>query len=167
MAKWARVENGTVREVITSNPSGRYHSSITWVSCSDTVTEGMSYNGSQFSQPATNLDNVKAAKKAHIMKEYESACDIPVAALDTTWNGGFESALKIDGAKRLCESAGQENVTLWDSNNLPHVCSFAEALSVGIAVSIAFQTLFAKKQEKFVAIDGAESVEEVNAINWE
>ena len=55
MAKWARIENGVVAETIVFNPSGKFHPSLAWVSCADSVVSGMIYDGT-FSEQETTVD---------------------------------------------------------------------------------------------------------------
>lgn len=55
MAKWARIENGVVAETIGFNPSGKFHPSLVWVSCADSVVAGMLYDGT-FSEQETTVD---------------------------------------------------------------------------------------------------------------
>lgn len=58
MAKWARIENGTVIEITDIDPNGRFHPDLIWEECADGVAQGWrrSPNGA-FTPPAvdTNL----------------------------------------------------------------------------------------------------------------
>ena len=47
----ARIENNTVRELLTIDPFPPFHESLVWVDCDDTVKEGWIYDGSVFSAP--------------------------------------------------------------------------------------------------------------------
>lgn len=51
MAKWARVDNEEVKEVISVNPTGKYHSSLVFISCSDSVQPGWTYTNGTFLAP--------------------------------------------------------------------------------------------------------------------
>jgi len=57
MAKWARIENGIVVETIVSNPSGKYHPLIVWVSCPDSTSEGFTYSNGVFSEWQSSIDS--------------------------------------------------------------------------------------------------------------
>lgn len=46
MAKWARIVNNTVAEIINFDPTGRFPAFMEWVSCPDTVGERWTYNRS-------------------------------------------------------------------------------------------------------------------------
>ena len=48
MAKWARIDNGSVVEVTTIDPDGRHHPELVWVSCGDEIDETYDYDGSSF-----------------------------------------------------------------------------------------------------------------------
>lgn len=59
---WARIENGLVVEITDIDPSGRFHSSITWTSCPPDVKAGMLYTGHSFLD--ANPDLPKLAMEA-------------------------------------------------------------------------------------------------------
>lgn len=44
MAKWARIENSAVVELVNFDPTGRFPEFMEWVSCPDTVQERWTYN---------------------------------------------------------------------------------------------------------------------------
>lgn len=117
--------------------------------------------------PAPSLSELKTAKYNEIRDAYNVAADLPVDALNATWNGGFDSAIKLDAAKRLSESAGATGVRFYDIDNVAHDLSFADALTVVIAVAVAYQTALGNKQNKFAAITAATTKTQVNAIKWE
>lgn len=116
--------------------------------------------------PAPSLSDLKDAKYNEIRDAYNIAADMPVTALSATWNGGFDSAIKLDAAKRLSESAGASGVRFYDIDNVAHDLSFADALTVCIAVAVAYQTALGNKQTKFAAIKAATTKAQVNAITW-
>lgn len=43
---WARLENNIVRELINFNPEGKYHPSLIWMECDESVATGMVYSAS-------------------------------------------------------------------------------------------------------------------------
>lgn len=115
---------------------------------------------------APTLAELKASKIVEIRMAYEAAALTPVDALGFTWDGGFDSAIKLDAAKRLCEAAGQTSVTFFDTNNVAHDLNFTDALTVCISVAVAFQIQLAKKQTLFAQINAATSKTQVAAISW-
>lgn len=117
--------------------------------------------------PVEKLAAVKEVQRKEIREAFAVAEELPASALGFTWNGGFESALKIDGAKRMAETAGLTEVHLWDSANQMHVLNMADATMVTLLVSQDYQEKFAKKQGYMNAIDAATTAEEVAAIVWE
>lgn len=116
--------------------------------------------------PAELLKEAKVAKRVEIRKAYDEAAIAPVDALEKTWDGGFESAIKLDAAMRLSQAAGAEGVVFFDATNLPHPLGFDDALQVCIAVAVAYQTTLAKKQDLYAQIDAATTVKKVEAILW-
>ena len=49
--KHARIEEGTVREVIDFDPAGKFHHSLIWAACPDDTEQGDLYDGATFSKP--------------------------------------------------------------------------------------------------------------------
>lgn len=117
--------------------------------------------------PAPSLESLKLAKQSEIREAYEAHTLNPVDALGATWDGGFDSAIKLDAAKRLSEAAGAPGVTFFDSENNAHDLSFADALTVCIAVAVEFQVALAAKQNYFLQIRAATNENELESITWE
>lgn len=117
-------------------------------------------------KPAPTLEELKATKYSEIRALYDTASNGNVEALGITWDGGFESAIKLDAARRLSEAAGAEMVTFYDIDNVGHEFYLAEALDVVIQVSVAYQTQLAKKQSLFNQIAAAENTLALDAIQW-
>lgn len=135
-----------------------YQSYIQWLN--DGNTPSPQYTDTEL------LANAKKDKENLIREEYESDCLSPVDVLGVTYNGGFESAIKLDAARRLVEAAGLPTVTFFDIDNNGHNLSLADALQVCIAVGASFQTKLARKQSAFNAIASALTIEEVNQIAY-
>jgi hypothetical protein len=121
------------------------------------------------------LDDVKKAKLEALRLAYKSAEVEPVEALDIVWNGGFDSAIKLDAARRLSESAGAPGVEFFDVSNVGHQLSFADALVVCITVASVYQNTLSKKQRLFNEVEAikvtetmteAQAIEAVQAIVW-
>ncbi|WAX22806.1 hypothetical protein MAJJADAN_00044 [Pseudomonas phage Amjad_SA] len=56
---WARIENGTVMELTDVDPSGRFHPSLTWVECDESVTPRMLYVDGQFTAAAAPTEQAQ------------------------------------------------------------------------------------------------------------
>lgn len=52
MPRFARIENGEVRELVDFDPAGRFHPSLVWVEAPDGVEERYTFDGDDFSPPA-------------------------------------------------------------------------------------------------------------------
>lgn len=113
-----------------------------------------------------SLADLKELKKSEIREKFEIDSNKSVLALTYRWNGGFDSAIKLDAAKRLSESAGLTSVVFFDINNIPHSLSFPDALQVIIAVASSFQYQLGKKNALLNVIDTSTSVSEVNDVLW-
>lgn len=114
--------------------------------------------------PVLTLAEVKAIKSNEIREAYSLDSVKPVLHNTINWHGGFESAQKLDSAKRLSESAGLTTVTFYDVTNRAHVLTMEQAQSVIAAVAVDYQTKLAEKQSLMVAIDEATTISDVNLI---
>lgn len=47
---WARLESNEVVELIDFDPAGKFHSSLIWKKCDDTVKQGWKYVDGHFEQ---------------------------------------------------------------------------------------------------------------------
>lgn len=113
------------------------------------------------------IDLIKEDKKNLIRRIFNKVSNMDVVdGNNVSWNGGFESAIKLDAAKRLSEAAGSDTVVFFDSKNEAHTLSIAEASSVVLLVASTYQTLLAQKQELLNRIALANSVELVDAAVW-
>lgn len=113
-----------------------------------------------------SLIELKAEKLSEIRTAYSAAVIAPVEALGHTWDGGFESAIKLDAAMRLSQAAGGEGVIFYDVSNIGHALNFADALQVCIAVASAYQRVLSQKQSLFSAVQNAENLPELDLIIW-
>ena len=103
------------------------------------------------------LSYAKNLKKQQIRDAFRdafAAADAPpVDALSLKWNGGYDSALKLDAAKRLAELVGKREVVLYDIYNTGHKMNVTDAETVIIAVGADYQKKFAKKQTLMRQVD--------------
>ena len=110
--------------------------------------------------------NAKESKRNEIRTDFESVENDPVEVNSLFWNGGYESAQKLDGAKRMAEMLSQTSVTFYDVDNIGHSLTTPEAEVIITTIGIDYQTKFANKQAKMVAIDNATTLEELDGIVW-
>lgn len=117
--------------------------------------------------PAFTLEQLKDKKRQEIRHAYATAASQPVTdANGVTWNGGYESAMKLDAAIRLAELAGATDVTLYDITNAGHLLPLADAKAVVLVIGDYVQTQFAKKQQLMLDIDAAADQASLDAIVW-
>jgi len=114
---------------------------------------------------APKFSEAQEAKRIEIRSAY-AATGSAVVANGVTWDGGFDSAIKLDAAKRLAEAAGASDVTFFDAANAPHVLDFATAQSVIIGVASAFQAALATKQALMRAINDAQTESDLYLVEW-
>lgn len=112
--KYARIENGEVREVIAFAPAGRFHPSIVFVECHDDTDERDLYDGATFSKPpippappppvltCTPWQIRKALNQTGLRGAVESA----VASADQTTKDGWEFATEFRRDDPLLMSMG-------------------------------------------------------------
>lgn len=105
-------------------------------------------------------------RRTTIRKLAADAANANVNAIGIEWQGGFDSAIKLDAAKRLAEAAGATTVVLYDAEDVAHTLDMADATTVAIAVAAAYQAALAKKKAAFRAISAANTAEQLDAITW-
>ena len=100
------------------------------------------------------LADAKNIKHSEIRSAFNTAALLPVTDSNgIAWSGGFDSAMKMDAAKRMAELAGLTEVALFDDANAEHVLNMADAAQVILTVGAVYQTKFAHKQALMVAVD--------------
>ncbi len=124
------------------------------------------YINNEFVITDIGLNELKEDKKNAIRTAFESVENSPVEVNTVFWNGGYESAQKLDGAKRMAELMSLTTVTFYDVNNIGHDLSIPDAETVITGVGVVYQTLFQKKQNLFQQIDSATTVGELDGIYW-
>ncbi len=119
-----------------------------------------------FELTAYGLEQMKLQKQDQIRSAFAQNENNPVDSLGQTWNGGYESTLKLDAAKRLAELINNTSVTLFDLNNIGHVLNLADAETVIIDVGMVYETLYQKKQGLFADIEAATDRAALEGIKW-
>lgn len=113
------------------------------------------------------LDVIKTEKKDQVRRIFSRVSVMSVTDTNgAVWNGGFDSAVKLDAAKRLADTAGLENVVFFDASNGAHTLSMVEATAVVLTVANAYQAALAQKQSLLLQITNATTVEAVDSANW-
>jgi len=112
------------------------------------------------------LKKAKVDKKQELINMFKVESEKPVLVSSINYNGGFDSALKLDGAKRLAELAGLNSVVFFDISDEPHTLTIPEANNVILAVSAKYQIDFTKLQEKKVLVESKIKVSTVKAVSW-
>ena len=117
-------------------------------------------------------EQVLLQRQNQVRMDAEQSYREPVALADgTTWNGGFDSAVAIKGAADMADFSGSTTVVIYDSSNVEHVVSIADAKAVAVQIGADYQAKFAAKQaamRALAAVDLAapDAIEQLNAINF-
>ena len=114
-----------------------------------------------------DLENSKAEKHIEIKKDFTAQESENILIGDVQYQGGYDSAIKLDSAKRLNESAGLNEVVFYDAQNNPHELLLNDANNIVITVSGKYQKDFGKYQSLKVDIKNAVTIEQVELIKWQ
>jgi len=111
------------------------------------------------------LPEAQEAKLDEIRTAFQAAADLPFTDVNgITWNGGYDSAMRMDAAKRMAQLNSAMDVTFYDINNAAHTLLIADAESVVLAIGADYQTKFAAKQGFMLQVDAAASQADLDAI---
>ena len=132
------------------------------------VQEWIDENGGipAYNESEEFLNKLKEMKQRDIRAIFDTESNLPVVVNGVSYHGGFESAIKLDAAKRLAESAGMTDVEFFDVENNGHVLSLVDAQNVVLAVSSKYQQDLSKKQSLMVQIKNATSESDLRSIEW-
>ena len=115
--------------------------------------------------PEELLSKAKLQRKAHIKAEYEWFNTQPVVdGNGVGWAAGFDSSLKLDGARRLAEQVGNTEVTFYSDDNQPQLLSIAEAINVVILVAGTASQALGFKNGLYDDVDSSTVIEDVNLV---
>jgi len=93
-------------------------------------------------------------KYNEIRAAFKMAISLPITdASGVIWDGGYDSALKIDAAKRLAVLAGQTTLDIYDKNNNAHNLSLSDVDNIVLLIGDDYQTKFKKKQAFMNQVD--------------
>lgn len=114
-----------------------------------------------------DLQNAKDEKNNEIKKSFaeEERQNILIDGVD--YQGGYDSAIKLDNAKRLSESAGLETVVFYDAENAGHELSLTDANIIVLQIAGKYQKDFGKYQSLKADIKNAVTIEQVELIKWQ
>lgn len=111
------------------------------------------------------LAQAKETKRNQIRNAFNAQAELPVVVGTVSYHGGFDSASKLDAAKRMVEASGGLKVTFFDTTNLPHVLTLLEAATVILTIGADYQTKFATKQAKMAQVENATTILEVKNVS--
>ena len=113
-----------------------------------------------------DLENSKNKKYIEIKKDFTAQESETILINGAEYQGGYDSAIKLDSAKRLSESAGLNEVVFYDAQNNPHELLINDANDIVIAIAGKYQKDFGKYQALKADIKNAITIEEIELIKW-
>lgn len=172
---WARIESGRVTELTDIDPEGRFHESLVWIDCDNTITPGMNYDGSTFSEDELTLDEIKDQKCDSMLQSFNQAVAEDVTYNAVVYQSGDRARENLVMAIANYISAANSlpaNFEWIAKNNTQ--TSFSTTDIIGLAEvigdqwSAAFANFQARKDEiRAVSTgDDAADIITVNAIGW-
>jgi len=113
-----------------------------------------------------NIPKARELKKQELSNAFINESLSPVEVNDIFYNGGFDSAIKLDAAKRLNETAGLTEVTFYDIDNKPNIKSIGDATVIIMTIANKYQVDLAKYQDLKVQLAGKKLVSTIEALSW-
>lgn len=115
-----------------------------------------------------DLDAAKAAKKAEIAAAFDAyIAGSVMVTLGYPMQFDTRDTLMVRGAIELAQATEQATLYLTDANDVTHEgVSIAEAQATLMEMMAAFAQAHAKKQTLRGQIDAAQTVEDVEAVEW-
>lgn len=96
---WARIEDNRVLEVTNSDPAGRFHPSIAWISVPNGTEAGMVKSGSNYVWPDTGLSaqvRVITRRQGRLALLQAGKLDLVESALDAIADTTEKKAAQIE-----------------------------------------------------------------------
>ena len=96
--------------------------------------------------------NLRYQKGIDIRKTFNDSLSDNITTNISSWYSGEESAMKMDGAVRISEMTGNNEVTLTDINRTPHTMPLEHAYDIIKTVGTDYQGKFMRKQAALKAV---------------
>jgi len=157
--KYAKIINNVVDHIIFEKKDG-------YIQVPDNVFGGMIQTVDGFAAAKKDLETARNDKKDEITDAFNIESINTLEVNGIIYNGGFDSAIKLDAAKRLNETAGLTEVTFYDIDNKPNSLSIGGATVVIMTIANKFQTDLAKYQDLKVQLAGKKLVSTIEALSW-
>lgn len=108
----------------------------------------------------------KLAKREEIKAGFETDSVRNIEVNGTTFFGGKESAHDLKGSYDLLELGGATEMGIVDITSTKTMYSMLDALNIISTIALDYQTTLFKKHEKYVEIDAATTIEDLDLISW-
>lgn len=119
------------------------------------------------------IEEIRTLKMAEIDNSYYTNGHLPVSVNGILFEGGYESAQKIDGARRMIEEAANLGlipastpVYVHDTTGSIHSLTQTEAIVVALTIGQKYQQDFAKMSQLKLMINTETDPATLVSINW-
>lgn len=136
-------------------PSGTWHQEkvLEWINEGNTIAEY-----------TPDLSAIKIEKLAEAKAKYITASSAEVSAFSMSWNGGHESAQKLNNKVQLLEFNNASSGTIFDTNNEPRKLAIAMIKEIAMSILSSAEVAFEKYQEQKLQIAKCNDVTCINDI---
>jgi hypothetical protein len=163
---WARLENSRVVEIVDTDPVGRYHPDLVFVSCdvstqiNDVMSGGIEYD-------AELIPKLKAIKTNEIDAAYNAAISVISSSYPETERNSWA---KQEQEARAWIANGSAATPLLSAIAAARGTSLTDIAARVIANADAYAVyaggVIGKRQAKMIAIAAATTIAELEAITW-
>ena len=112
------------------------------------------------------LEEARKAKRSELHWWLIAVDEQVVTVGGVNYHAGYDSAMRLDAAKRLSELAGLTTCTFTDVDNVAHELSLVDAEGVILSVGAHYQAAFQQKQAWAIQIANATTIAELPVIVW-
>lgn len=167
----AIVESGIVSNLVVVDPFDQatiVHFGGLLLPSGSLVSIGWVCDGVTFSAPPkyTTLADAQSWHLAAMDAAFDSANQLPITYLNTTFQADDYSAGLLAKTITLLGATGTTSVTWWDSTNTGVSMTLAQLVGLGASIFARGQGLFARKQVQKAAIRAATTIQQVETISW-
>ena len=128
----------------------------------------MSIDWTKVVTPADKFEQARERKYSEISQAHrEHVAGSVMTSLGFPMQFGIQDSLMVEGAIKLAQASGAEDIYLTDANDVSHYdISLADAQTVLLEMSTAFAQAHAKKQMLRKRADEAQTQSDLDSISW-
>lgn len=167
---WARIENNIVKELTNVDPTGRFHPSLIWISCSSYCESGWIYDGINFNSPSEpSLEEVKEQKLNSLIRLCDDECNsirskYPLAE-QLSWDQQLKEAESYN-VDNTINTLLLDDILSGSSQNITKTDLVTKILNKATIFRQTVGSAIGKRQALEDQVNAATTVSEVDAIIW-